>query len=250
MINFSFPLDTCRVKGEYPLNMNEQLKILHNKIYALISAEVESNNVSYNKVTPYQSYERINFKGLRWSVEKRISEYGLKRFFDPEFTILDIGSNFGFFVCEFAMHCKLVHGIEPNPHLIKISKATASHLGIAEKTIFFDILFEDFVSPVTYDVVLSLATFYTQDGRERSSATKYFNRIAKLLSSDGQVFYESTSYKKETKNPHFIAQEMAINALQETFSSVETWETDSGSKKFFRRFAIGKKPRLSTCLNS
>lgn len=197
--------------------------------------------MSYNKREPYQSYERIKFNGLRWSVEKRIREYGLDRFFNPESKVLDIGSNFGFFVCEFALHCNLVHGIEPNPYLIKIGEAVASYLNISEKTLFFDAPFNTFSSSTTYDVILSLASFFTQDGRERCSAEEYFSQINQLLARGGSIFYESTSYKKEKSNPHFIAQSNALNFIKNNFISVETWETPSGSEKYFRSFALGKK---------
>ena len=74
--------------------MTKNLRLLHKTIYSLINEEVRSNNVSYNKREPYQSYERIKFNGLRWSVEKRIREYGLDRLYNPESKVLDIRSNY------------------------------------------------------------------------------------------------------------------------------------------------------------
>ncbi len=221
--------------------MDKKLKSLHETIFSLIKEEVETNNVSYNKTEPYQSYERIQFYGLRWSVEKRIKEYGLSRFFNPKANVLDIGSNFGFFVSEFALHCNLVHGVEPNPHLIKIGEATSSYLGTSEKTNFFDTPFNTFSPPNSYDVILSLAAFFTQDGRERSDAEEYFSKINRLLAPGGSLFYESTSYKKEKSNPGFIAQSNAMYSIKNNFDSFKTWETTSGSRGYFRRFAVGKK---------
>lgn len=89
---------------------------LHEKIYAELEMENKTNPMSYMKFDnakgrPYQTYERIAFEGLRWSVEKRIAEYGLERYLKPEAKVLDIGSNYGFFVCEFAMKTKLAHGV-------------------------------------------------------------------------------------------------------------------------------------------
>ena len=60
------------------MNRRELIK----NIYEILEEEVKNNPVSYNKEKPYQAYERIGLKGLRWSVEKRISEYKLQRFFD------------------------------------------------------------------------------------------------------------------------------------------------------------------------
>lgn len=217
---------------------------LHDRIHGLLKAEVESNPVSYNKETPYQSYERIGFEGLRWSVEKRIREYGLEQFFDPDAAILDIGSNFGFFVCEFALHCKLAHGIEPNPHLNKIGEITAEHLGIADRVKFHDCYFDTFESGVPYDTVFSLAAFFTADGRERADAGDYFGKVRALLKTGGWVFYESTSYTKTPGSDaysHFTAAESAIGAMKDLMDIEKEWETPSGSEGFFRRFAIARK---------
>lgn len=222
------------------MNQNE----LHERIDALLRDEVEANPVTYNAERPYQSYERVGFAGLRWSVEKRVREYGLDRFYDPDARILDIGSNFGFFVCEFALHCASAHGVEPNPHLNEIGATTAAYLGIAEKVAFFDVPFADFNAPHEYDVVLSLAAFFTADGRERTDASDYFGRVHDMLSPTGQVFYESTSYVKDPDIPeysHYLAAVGAVAEIGTRFGAVEDWETPSGSEGYFRRFAIGTK---------
>lgn len=218
---------------------------LHARIHALLRDEVAANPASYNKEQPYQSYERIGFKGLRWSVEKRIREYGLERFFDPEAAVLDIGSNFGFFVCEFALNCRLAHGIEPNPHLNRIGAITAEYLGVGDRVKFLDCFFDDFKNPIRYDTVFSLAAFFTADGRERSSADAYFGKINDMLAEGGRVFYESTSYTKKPDSPaheHFVAAESAVAAMGRVMTLEREWETTSGSIDFFRRFAVaGRK---------
>ena len=62
--------------------MNKEQENLIDKIHLIMNDEIENNPVTYNtKTTPYQAYERIGFKGLRWSVEKRIKEYRLEQFF-------------------------------------------------------------------------------------------------------------------------------------------------------------------------
>jgi hypothetical protein len=214
------------------------------KIRQLLVKEVQANSVSYNKETPYQSYERIGFEGLRWSVEKRVREYGLERFFDADASVLDIGSNFGFFVCEFALHCQLAHGIEPNPHLNQIGEITAERLGVRDRVEFYDCLFDEFRPQITYNNVFSFAAFFTQDGRERSDASNYFNKINQMLRPSGYVFYESTSYTKEPSSrnySHFTAAESAVKAMAEVMTLEKTWETVSGSVGSFRRFAISMK---------
>ena len=198
---------------------------LHAKILKQVNSEIEGNPRSYNTekyvpgaaVKPYQTYERIGFEGMRWSVEKRIKEYGLEQFFDPEVTVLDIGSNFGFFVCEFALHCKIAHGIEPNPPLNKIGEITAEYLGVSDKVKFHDCFFDKFESDVKYDTIFSLAAFHTADGRERSKANDYFSKINSLLKPNGRVFYESTSHTKPPDSKHFAgfsASKAAIVSLR------------------------------------
>lgn len=217
---------------------------LRNKILRILDEEIRSNPVSYNKEQPYQSYERIGFEGLRWSVEKRIQEYGLEEFFDPESAILDIGSNFGFFVCEFALHCRLVHGVEPNPHLNRIGEITAEYLGVGDHVKFFDCPFEDFDSSQRYDTVFSLAAFHTQDGRERGNARDYFGKVAKILKPGGRIYYESTSYTKSPGKESyqgFLAKTKALEVLGVEMKLLREWETPSGSEDYFRQFALACK---------
>jgi len=230
-------------KSGVDIRNNKKLDKLHQIIRSLIESEKETNDVTYNKTRPYQSYERIRFEGLRWSVEKRIKEYGLSRFFNPDSAVLDIGSNFGFFVCEFAIHCRVAHGVEPTPELIQISEATANYLSISEKVQFFDTFFENFDAPISYDTIFSLAAFYTQDGRERSEALDYFGKIDALLNLGGHVFYESTSYTKNEDDPHYLAMQSSFEAMKNLFDLdlVDTWETPSGSEGYFRGFCVAHK---------
>ncbi|TGN08004.1 hypothetical protein [Leptospira ilyithenensis] len=221
--------------------MDSERELLISQINSLINEEIQNNPVTYNKDRPYQSYERIGFEGLRWSVEKRINEYGLDRFFNIEHNVLDIGSNFGFFVTEFALHCKEVHGIEPNHWLNTIGEITAKYLKVEDRVGFFDVFFDDFVNPIQYDVVLSLAAFFTQDKRERSEAKNYFSKIKSMLNPQGYLFYESTSYTKDKDNSHFVAKLEALDAIKENLELEKEWETPSGSEGFFRQFAIARK---------
>jgi cyclopropane fatty-acyl-phospholipid synthase-like methyltransferase len=163
---------------------------------------------------------------------------------NQENTVLDIGSNFGFFTVEFALYCKLVHGIEPNPWLNKIGEKAAEYLGVLDKVDFFNEKFDDFKIPGCvngYDVILSLAAFFTQDGRERTDAGKYFRKVNSLLSTNGDFFYESTSYTQSAEDPHFVAKNAAISSIKIEMSPLKIWETQSGSEGYFRSFVIAKK---------
>ena len=215
-------------------------------IHRLLEKEKENNPKSYNKAAPpYQAYERIGFPGSRWSVEKRIYKYDLDRFFNPEANILDIGSNTGFFVTEFGVHCKVAHGVEPTPELNRVGEITAEHLNIADKVKFFDCAFENFVPEVNYDTVLSLAAFFTFDGRERTAAKSYFEKIFNLLKPGGHCFYESTSHTKEPDSEGYsfwLAAQEAESALTEIFEIEKNWdeETRPGSGSF-RKYIVAHK---------
>jgi len=203
---------------------------------------------SYNTQQAYQSYERIGYEGMRWSVEKRIAEYGLERLYAKAKQVLDIGSNFGFFTVESALRSGLAHGIEPNPFLIEIGIRTADHLGVSEQVEFFDCTFDQFINTIQYDLVLSLAAFHTGDGRERSNADDYFSKVNHLLNDEGRLFFESCSYVKDAalaQNDSAItnqyAKERAMEAIGRQLVLEEEWETVSGSPGYFRFFAIARK---------
>ncbi len=208
------------------------------RINRLVAEEAAKNPVSYNKEIPYQTYERIGYVGRRWSVEKRIAEYGLDGLCTSTSRVLDIGSNFGFFTVEFGLRCLLAHGIEPNPTLNQIGVATAEYLAVTDRVAFFVCTFEEFESDLLYDMVLSLAAYYTGDGRQKGGADDYFSKIKRLLSDQGQLFYESTSYTKEPGMPHYQASREAIEAISRHFTITAQWETPSGSPGWFRQFAI------------
>lgn len=169
---------------------------LHKDIYRFLQEEAASNAVSYNKVAPYQGYARIGLDGVR-SLEERFAFLGLDRFCGENVTVLDIGSNTGFFVVEAALKCRKAHGIEPNPYLNAIGMRVATHLGVASRVELFDSTFADFVPAERYNLVLCLAAFYTADGRERTQAHEYFEKIDRMLADEAVLVYESTGYSKD-----------------------------------------------------
>lgn len=220
------------------------LKILHSKINKIIEIEKVKTIKSYNMVTPYQSYERIKYKGLRWSVEKRLKYLNFNKFINKSSDVLDIGSNFGFFICEIAHKCKSADGVEINPYLNKIGNVVSDYLNL-KNTNFFSSSFIDFakVNNKKYDVVLSQASFYTEDKKERTDANKYVNQVIKILNKNGYFFYESTSYNKKDVNhkKNIKAKDEIINVLSKKMKKIKEWEGRSGSKNFYRYFFISQK---------
>jgi len=221
-------------------SQKEQLEILHSKINEELRGEYKTNPVSYRKFKnangrPYQAYERIGFEGLRWSVEKRIKEYALETYFKPGSRLLDIGSNYGFFVTEFALKVALAHGVEPVPELCNIGRHTADYLGVEDKTEFFAVAFEDFEAPCKYNTIFSLASFFTSDEKQRSSAESYFGKIHELLEQDGQFFYESTSFQRNVGDEdyeHYLHAQNALVVLRELFHVSDNYEAKSGPENY------------------
>lgn len=221
---------------------------LHKKIYGELEMENQTNPMSYMKFDnakgrPYQTYERIAFEGLRWSVEKRVAEYGLERYLKPEAKVLDIGSNYGFFVCEFALKTKLAHGVDPVPELCNIGRHTAKFLGLEDKTEFYAQPFEDFIAPCKYDTIFSLASFFTSDKKQRTSAEAFFGKINDMLEEGGELFYESTSFQRnpgQEDYEHYVHALEALDVLKEMYDVYDTYETPSGPENF-RLFARCKK---------
>jgi|GEM_PF-1676868 len=178
-------------------------KLLIKKLNSIFAKEAKANKVTYNRSKYYQAYDRINLKGAR-SVEERLSFYNLSPYINSKSKILDIGSNAGFFVTELSLSCGVCHGVEPNKYLNLAGETVATYLNTREKVEFFDEMFMDFKPTTKYDVIMSLAAFYTSDGRERSSAKEYFSKINNMLNKKGILVYESTGYSrkhKEEENP-------------------------------------------------
>ena len=232
--------------------MTKESEKKKNKIYNMLiehlfDEEKEHNLKSYKRASnannlPYQTYERINIKGLRWSVEKRINEYNLKPLFNKDSSVLDIGSNSGFIANEFALFCKIVHGIEPVEKLNEIARLVSVRLGI-NNTKFFTSKFEDFENEETYDVVLSFASFHTADENQRTSAEYFFSKVSNHMKKNALFFYESVSYQKEEEEPDYpfyIAKKEAINVCREKFDILSIKETKSGSENY-RTLALMKK---------
>ena len=221
------------------------LKLLHQKINQIINTEKIKVKNSYNTVTPYQTYSRIKFNGLRWSVEKRLKYIKFSKFLDKSSDVLDIGSNFGFFVCEIAYKCKSAVGVEINPFLNRIGKLVSRYLKLTN-TNFITSSFMDFAKKNTkkYDIILSQASFFTEDGKERSDAKKYVNTICKMLKKNGYFYYESTSYNKKNLihiRNNIKAKDEMLKILKIKMKKINEWEGKSGSKDYRRYFYIGQK---------
>jgi SAM-dependent methyltransferase len=226
----------------------EDRAALHTNILRLIKEETDANPVTYNSLEAYQAYERIGFEGRRWSVEKRLNSYGCYDLLNSSQDVLDIGSNMGFFVVEFAHHCHSADGVEPNPQLNEIGEITATYTGVGKKTRFFDCRFENFEADRKYDLIFSFAAFFTADGRQRKNAEAYFGQIFELLKPGGKLFFESTSFLDngaENVDPHKTASEEAARQIEVRGEILNDWTERLGSQGGSRRFILAKSKSSS-----
>lgn len=225
------------------MRTTENLNELHQKITALLEQDRSCNPVTYYKSTPYQSYDRIQFKGLRWSPEKRIKDYGIDQHVFPGSTVLDIGCNSGFLAIElaYAYQAGMVCGIEPNPWLIEVAETVADYLNVGDRTKFINCRFDEMSRELDFDVILSLAAFYTGDAREREEADAYFRRCWSLLTKGGCIIYESTSFSETESPTHLHAAKRAVEAMSKLFTTMAHVIKPSGSPGWKREYFIGKK---------
>jgi cyclopropane fatty-acyl-phospholipid synthase-like methyltransferase len=222
--------------------MKNDLKALHDDINKIIDDERKENPVTYHKGLPYQRYDRIGLEGTRWTPEKRIKDYRIDKVVKHGDVVLDIGCNTGFIIIELAhsYSAGIVHGIEPNPWLCKVAELVAKYLSVSNAK-FFDCKFDEFDTHTKYDVILTLAAFYTADGRERESSQEYFGRCFNLLKPGGSIIYESVSYDSKVKSIHLTKAKEAMHALNTLFKPVESVIKPSGSPGWVREYFIGEK---------
>jgi|ETNmetMinimDraft_2_1059921.scaffolds.fasta_scaffold30039_2 SAM-dependent methyltransferase len=137
----------------------------------------------------YQGLKSICIKGQR-PTEKRFEIYGLRRFLKKNFSVLDIGSNCGFFslyVSKFVGH---VDGIEMDPYMVEIGNKVKNYLQIKNCT-FYRSIFEKFKAGEKYDFIMSFAVHR----RVNYPLEKYISILHKMLNKDGLLIIESQDIK-------------------------------------------------------
>ncbi|MDA8649721.1 class I SAM-dependent methyltransferase [Alphaproteobacteria bacterium] len=106
-------------------------------------------------------------------------------------SILDIGSNAGFILCQISKHIRSGLGIEINPFLTRISSVCADYLYL-KNVKFHNSSFERYCSrDKRFDAILSLANHSTFDGQTKFNFACYFEKISSLLNGNGQLIFES-----------------------------------------------------------
>jgi cyclopropane fatty-acyl-phospholipid synthase-like methyltransferase len=140
---------------------------------------------SFGKGKFYQSYEPLEIIGQR-PTEERFNQYNIKKILRPDFEVLDIGCNCGFFSLYVAKYVKEVHGIEPNRALCEAGRLVSNYSNVTSVK-FFNKRWTEFKPPTSYDLILSLAAHKWV----KMPFEQYIVRCKSMLKPGGYFFIES-----------------------------------------------------------
>lgn len=147
----------------------------------------EAENPDFGQGKFYQSFEQIGVVGMRPTLY-RIEKYGMKKFLQKEYDVLDIGCNTGFLDMTIAARVRSVTGVEYAKSLVEVANSTKEYVE-AENCTFINIDFNDWYqeNDCVYDVIFSFAIHHWLN----LEPEEYAKRIDKLLSLGGYIFFES-----------------------------------------------------------
>lgn len=198
--------------------------------------KINYQSYDYGNGYYYQSFKAINISGYR-DTEERIKQLDLKKRVKGK-SVLDIGSNTGFILLSLAGEIQNGIGVELNPYLVATGKEVQNYFGF-DNIRFITSSFEDFDSSgQTFDVILSLANHCTYDGNTKQSVENYFQKIAKLLTKNGELIFESHPPQIEP-----------LEKLKQTINTIEKYfriedKPCNNMKKFLdknRMYVIARK---------
>ena len=168
------------------------LDSLHSKLQGhLDKQEKEWEHFIFSKEDGgfYQGLDEIKITGSR-SSEKRFEEYEILEYLSKDKSVLDIGSNCGFFSIYVSKFVERIFGVEINPYLVAISDDVTDFLNIKNAS-FINSSFEDFRFDEKFDIVFSFANDSTIDGNTKFNFSEYIEKIVSLLKEDGLLIFES-----------------------------------------------------------
>jgi hypothetical protein len=144
---------------------------------------------SYAADYPYQGLEQLGISGVK-PTEERLARYDIAEYLCATDSVLDIGSNTGFWALALATRVGHVDGLEFNPYLVGIANIARAYLGTANAS-FIPGDFVDFETSKKYDAVCSLANHCTIDGNLSIDFEQYVAKLFSLLKPGGLLFFES-----------------------------------------------------------
>jgi 2-polyprenyl-3-methyl-5-hydroxy-6-metoxy-1,4-benzoquinol methylase len=151
------------------------------RIYNIFNTEKQQ----FGRGNFYQSFEKLQIHGQR-PTEFRFFKYGLDKYLDKEYEVLDIGCNCGFFSLYVSEYVRHIDGIEFNNTLIDIADITKNYLGINNCS-FYCKDFKNFFIQKKYDVIFSFAVHYWID----MPMVNYSEKLSGLIKENGLIFFES-----------------------------------------------------------
>jgi SAM-dependent methyltransferase len=158
---------------------------IRRKIIKIISQDQKT--FDYGNGYFYQSSEKIGISGLR-NTKMRVDALNLSALTKDK-TILDIGTNTGFFITQIENNFAYCDGIDWNPTLIKVANEIKDYLEI-KNIFFFEGNFLNYNFDKNYDLILSLANHTTYDGGIKNYK-EYFEKVINILKKNGLLILES-----------------------------------------------------------
>lgn len=193
------------------------LEELHKKLYQHIDDQKKNwkHFIYAQEKGFYQGFDEIKIDGWR-PTEKRFEMYDIKIFLSKEKSVLDIGTNCGFFALYTSRFVNSIDGVEINPYLVAIGNDTKKYLQI-KNTNFHVSSFEDFETTKKFDVIFSFANDSTIDRNTKFNFIEYVEKILKLLNDHGILIFESQAADNMPKSkfdPKFDFLKKHFNVLE------------------------------------
>lgn len=170
------------------LRKNPQLQQLHETLNAIFHKY--SNKIDQvSRGNFYQGLKSISIAGQR-NTEQRFKIYGIGKYLQKNHTVLDIGSNCGFFSLYVSKFVRSLDSIEKDGDLVKIANNAKKYLGI-KNCIFHQSAFEQFKPSKKYDLIMSFAVHR----RVNYQLEEYLDILHNMLNKHGYLVIESQDIK-------------------------------------------------------
>ena len=219
------------------------LDSLHSKIQAhLDRQQKEWKHFIFSKEDGlYQGLDEIKITGSR-SSEKRFEEYEILEYLSKDKTVLDIGSNVGFFSIYVSKFVERIFGVEINPYLVAIGNDVKDFLNI-KNTNFINSSFEECHFDEKFDIIFSFANDSTIDDNTKFNFSEYIEKIVSLLKEDGLLIFESQAI--DSVIPKQL--DKKVDYLEKKFTILKRKKVSSTYPKTidFRDFLILKKSNVT-----
>lgn len=208
----------------------QQIGVLNDKIEEVLKEYREDeNSYKYFYGFPYQALGMAGAFGDR-VCDFRFDAYELKKFINSTHKVLDIGCNCGYMgiLASYRTGCKS-YGIDINPYMIRIGNIVADFLKVADLVSLSETDVKSYKADETFDVVLSFATHWTDDGNYRVSIGEHMGRMHDLLRDNGILIFET--HCNDLESPEFYA---AMECEKERYSFDGFHKkTDSGTRELY-----------------